>query len=902
MSVRNLDALFQPKSVAVIGASERPGSIGAAVTRNALGGGFAGPVHLVNLRGGSIGGRRVMRRVRDLAAPADLAVIATPPETVAPLIGALGRAGTRAAVVITAGFGEGRDPEGARRRQLVLDAAKPHLLRVVGPNCVGFLAPRLGLNLSFAPASPPAGKIAFVGQSGAVLVAVIDWAADRGIGFSYLISTGNMADVDFGDVIDYLALDGETRAILLYIEGLTEARKFMSAARAASRLKPVVVLKAGRHAEGARAAKSHTGAMAGADAVYDAAFRRAGLLRVYGLGELFDATEVLGLTQPPRTDALAIVSNGGGFGVLATDDLGTLGGRLAKFRPETMAALEKALPKTWSHANPVDIIGDADAKRYLAALEPIAADPEVGAVLVLNAPTALASSEEAAKAVAGSGIAKRIPLLACWLGGRGADSGRRVFEQAGIAAYDTPLRAVRAFRHLVEFGKSQAALMETPPSIPDEAPPDRAAAERIIAGALAENREILTEPEAKGVIAAYGIPTAPTEIARDADEAGAVAARLGFPVAVKILSREVTHKSDVGGVRLNLDSVATVTAAAREMRAHVMQVRPGARIDGFTVSPMIHRPEAYELILGAAEDPLFGPVLMFGQGGTAAEIIGDRAMALPPLNLALAEGVMSRTRIDRLLRGFRDRPPVARAEIAKALVRLSRLVAELDAVAELDINPLLADREGVLALDARIVVRAPPADGTGPGEHARRLAIRPYPSELERTVEHRDVRYRVRPIQPEDEPALVEAFKKLTPEDVRMRFFAPLRSLSHEMAARLTQIDYDREMALVLAEARDGKAGDWAEPGFVGIVRLAADPDFERAEFAIIVLPAAQGRGVGRLMMELIIAYAKSRRIREVFGDVLAENHRMLKLARDLGFTLRTVAEGPSVIRVTKVL
>jgi acetyltransferase len=901
MSIRNLDALFHPKSVAVVGATERPGSIGAAVTRNALAGGFAGPIHLVNLKGGTILGRKAVKRVRDLATPPDLAVIATPADTVPGLVGELGRAGTRAAVVITAGFGEGgdreRDAEGARRRQAVLDAAKPHLLRVVGPNCVGFLAPSLGLNLSFAPAAPKAGKIAFVGQSGAVLTAVIDWAADRGIGFSYLVSTGNMADVDFGDVVDYLALDHETRAILLYIEGLTEARKFMSAARAAARLKPVVALKAGRHAEGARAAKSHTGAMAGADAVYDAAFRRAGILRVYGLGELFDATEVLGLARPPRTDGLAIVSNGGGFGVLATDDLGALGGRLAKFGAATMAALDKALPPMWSHANPVDIIGDADAARYLAALGPIADEPDVGAVLVMNAPTALASSEAAAKAVAGSGIAARVPLIACWLGGHSADAGRRVLEQAGIAAYDTPLRAVRAFRHLVEFGKSQAALMETPPSIPDMAPPDRAAAERIIEGALAEGRAMLTEPEAKAVIAAFGIPTVPTEVARDETEAVAAAERLGYPVALKILSREITHKSDVGGVRLGLDSAESVAEAAREMRFRVAVLRRDARLDGFTVSRMIRRPEAYELILGAAEDPLFGPVLMFGQGGTAAEIIGDRAMALPPLNLTLAGGMMSRTRIDRLLRGFRDRKPAARREIALTLVKLSRLVAELDTVAELDINPLLADHEGVLALDARIAVR--PARS---GEHARRFAIRPYPSELERTIEHTGERYRVRPIQPEDEPALVKTFGQMTPEDVRMRFFAPIRSLSHEMAARLTQIDYHREMALVLAEAREGAAGPKAEPEFAGIVRLAADPDFDKAEFAIIVLPKAQGRGLGRLLMELIIAYAKSRGIRQLFGDVLAENHRMLQLARDLGFTAKAIAEGPSVVRVTKTL
>ncbi|MCW5771548.1 MAG: bifunctional acetate--CoA ligase family protein/GNAT family N-acetyltransferase [Rhodospirillaceae bacterium] len=889
MSVRNLDAVFKPKSVVLVGASDRAGSIGAAVTKNTLGGSFAGDIHLINRRGGTIAGRRALKSPAELPAPADLAVIATPPETVPQVVAELAAAGTRAAVVITAGFGEGSDPEGKKRRQQVLDAARPHLMRVVGPNCVGFLAPRLGLNASFAPSSPPGGKVAFVGQSGAVLVAVIDWAADRGIGFSYLVSMGNMADVDFGDVLDYLALDGDTRAILLYVEGLTHSRKFMSAARAAARLKPVVVLKAGRFAEGARAAQSHTGAMAGADAVYDAAFRRAGLLRVYGLGELFDATEVLGLSRPPRTDQLAILSNGGGFGVLAADDLGSLGGKLAAIQPQTMAALNKVLPETWSHANPIDIIGDADDARYVAALDAVAADTDVGAVLVMNAPTALASSVNAAKAISVAEAGKRVPLIACWMGGRGADEGRRIFEEAGVPAYDTPLRAVRAFQQLVEFRRSQEALMQTPPSSSDGTP-DIAAAQRIIAAALAEGRSVLTEPEAKGVVAAFGIPIVPTEVARDEMEAADIAEKLGFPVALKILSRDISHKSDVGGVRLNLDKAEAVLVAAREMRARVTKARPDARIDGFTVSPMIRRPDAYELILGTAEDPLFGPVLLFGQGGTSAEIVADRAMALPPLNLALAEDVMRRTRIDRLLHGYRDKKPAARHEIALTLVRLSRLVAELDSVAELDINPLLADADGVIALDARIVVR-PVAERA---EHARRFAIRPYPSELESSFEYLGVRYRMRPIRPEDEPAVVAAFGRMTPDDVRMRFFAPIKQLSHELAARLSQIDYDREMALVLTE------GDRTE--ITGIVRIAADPDFEKAEFAIMVMTPVQGRGIGRLLMDRIIDYAKSRGIRQIFGDVLVENQRMLNLARDLGFTVSPLAESPSIRRVTKTL
>jgi acetyltransferase len=893
MTTRNLDALFHPKSIAIIGATERAGAVGAAVTRNALGGAFAGPIWLVNRKGGRIAGRPAPRSIRELPAAPDLAVIATPPDTVPPLVAELGAAGTRAAVVITAGFGEGSDPRGAARRQAMLDAARPHLLRLVGPNCVGFLAPRHGLNASFAPAMPPPGKLAFVGQSGAIITAVIDWAADRGIGFSYLVSMGGMADVDFGDVLDYLALDPETRGVLLYIEGVTNARKFMSAARALARLKPVVVLKAGRHAEGARAAQSHTGAMAGSDVVYDAAFRRAGLVRVATLAELFDASATLALARPPERETLAIVSNGGGIGVLATDWLIERGGRLATLAPATIAALDKVLPPTWSRSNPVDIIGDADAGRYRAALDALADDPGIGAVLALNAPTALASAEAAARAVAESAAALRKPLLASWTGGANAALGRRVFAAAGIPAYDEPAQAASAFMHLVEYKRGQVALMETPPAMPEESPPDRDAAERVIAGALAEGRSILSEPEAKRVLAAFRIPAVRTEIARDEEETAAIAGALGFPVALKVYSRDITHKSDVGGVALDLDSAAAVRRAATDMRRRVAAHRPGARIDGFTLSPMVRRPGAYELILGAVEDPMFGPVILFGQGGTAAEIVGDRAVALPPLNLSLADAVMRRTRIDRLLQGFRDRAPAARGEIARTLVRLSQLIAEFPEIVELDINPLIADATGVVAVDARVVVRGVTTDTA----RTARFAIRPYPAELDRTIAHRGRRYRLRPIRPEDEPALRDAFKLLSPDDVRLRFFAPLRDLSHEMAARLTQIDYDREMALVLL---DTEAPSGAAP--LGVVRLAADPNFEEAEFAIVVVSGQQGRGLGGLLMAHIVEYARRRGIKRVFGDVLADNQRMLALAEQCGFA-RAPAPTPSgIVRVTRAL
>ena len=888
MSTRNLEHLFAPASVVAVGASARPNSVGGAVTRNLLGGGFKGEIHLVNAKGGKIAGRRAFSRVADLPRPADLAIVMTPPDTVPGLIAELGRCGTRAAVVITAGPGAGPTAGAlnARWRQDLLDAAQPHLLRIVGPNCIGFACPRIGLNASFGPTGLKSGRIAAVAQSGAVLAGLADWGTAQGIGFSHLISMGDMADVDFGDVLDALARDSETRALLLYVEAITHARKFMSAARGVARLKPVIVLKAGRHAAAARAAASHTGAMAGSAEVYAAAFARAGLVSVLGLGELFDAAETLGHGIVPRSNQLGILTNGGGVGVIATDLLLDQGGELAGIGDDTVGRLDKLLPPAWSRANPVDIIGDADGARYAAALDAMADDRAVGAVLAMNVPTALTSSIDAARAVAGAAGARKVPVIGCWIGGPEAEAGRRILHEAGIPAYDTPLRAVRGFMHIIDYRQGQRALLRVPPSVP-EVRADADLARTIVRGALAEGRSLLTEPESKRVLAAYGIPVVPTETVRDADEAARVALRIGFPVAVKILSRGITHKSDVSGVALDLASADAVADAVHRMERRVAEVAPSAAVDGFVVQPMIKRPYAVELILGAAEDPVFGPILMVGQGGVATEIVNDRALALPPLDPVLAEDALKRTRIDRLLRGYRDRPPAARGAVIDAMVRLSQLIADIDDIAELDINPLLADAEGAIALDARIVARAQPANQP----RGRRFAIRPYPTELDTTLEHRGAQLRIRPVRPEDEPLIVEFGKRMTAEDLRLRFFGPLREISHEMAARLTQIDYDREMAFLLFDARQ----------LIGIGRLAADPGFEQAEFALAVASARQRCGYGELLLRHLLAYARTRGIRRVVGHVLRENRAMLGLAERVGFE-RVAGPASSDLRVEKTL
>lgn len=888
MTIRNLDKLFKPQSIALIGASKRRGSVGSVLAENLFGGGFDGPVMPVNPKHRSIQGVLTFETVADLPLVPDLAVIATPPRTVPGLVAELGAKGTKAAVVITAGLGEAGE-DGRSLRQEMLDAARPHLLRVIGPNCLGVLVPGVGLNASFAHLSPNPGKLAFVAQSGAVVTSVLDWATSRGIGFSHLAALGDMSDVDVGDMLDYLANDSGTSAILLYIEAITDARKFMSAGRAAARMKPVVVVKAGRHPEGARAAASHTGALAGADDVYETAFRRAGMLRVIQLEALFDAVQTLAMVKPPHGDRLAIVTNGGGVGVMATDALMDRGGKLAALDPQTITELDQYLPPTWSKTNPVDIIGDAPPERYAHAIEAVTSDAAVDAVLAINCPTAIASPKDAADAVITAAAEAKCPLFANWLGDGSALPARRAFAEHRIPSFESPDDAVNAFMQLVAYRQNQKTLMETPASLPDELTPDLAAARQVIEPALAANRSWLAEPDAKALLAAYDIPVTRINIAKTPREAAEVAAEIGGGIALKILSDDVLHKSDVGGVALDLFGPAHVEAAASAMLERVRSSKPDAVIDGFTVQPMIRRPGAHELIVGVFTDPTFGPFILFGQGGTAVEVLDDKALAMPPLNMRLAHDVMSRTRIHRLLKGYRDRPAAKLDVIAETLIKIAQLVIDHPEIDQLDINPLLADDFGVMALDARVMLKPSERPGTA------RLAIRPYPKELEETVMSKDGRtLRLRPVRPEDEPAFHLGFTKLTSEEIQLRFFTPLKTLTHVMAARFTQIDYDREMALVLAD--DSASGDGE---IFGVARLAADPDNERAEYAIIVRHDMTGQGLGRMMMERLIDYARRHGIGELYGEVLRKNTAMLSLCDKLGFVRSSIPDDHNIVHVS---
>ena len=885
MSVRNLESLFRPGSIAVVGASDRPLSIGQVVMRNLLNGGFKGPILPVNPKHRSIGGVLSYPDIASLPLTPDLAVICTPPAPVPEIIDALGRRGTKGAAVITAGMRSLKASDGRTLQQAMLDAARPHTLRILGPNSVGLLVPGVGLNASFAHMAADDGRIAFVSQSGALCTVVLDWAKTQGIGFSHFISLGDSADVDFGDVIDFLASDGRTRAILLYVESIGHARKFLSAARAAARNKPIIAIKAGRNPLASKAAASHTGALAGGDEVYSAAFRRAGIVRVDSTEELFEAVETLARSRRLAGERLAILTNGGGPGVMAVDALIAHGGQLAELSPATLIALDKALPGTWSRSNPVDIIGDAGAERYAAALDALFRDDNVDALLVMHSPVAVLPAMEPAKVVIDAAKRTDKNVLTCWLGGATVGPARKAFAEAGIPTFETPGSAVRAFIHLMEYRRTQDMLLETPPAVPKEFSPDVGAARRVIADALAAGRNLLTEPEAKDVLAAFGVPVVETVTAANIEAAVAAADRLGYPVALKILSPDITHKTDVGGVALDLETSAALRRAAAAMRERIGQLRPDAKVAGFTVQRMARRPRAHELIVGAATDPIFGPVVLFGHGGTAVEVIRDRAVALPPLNMGLSAELISRTRIARLLAGVRDYPAVDMAALQLVLVQVSQLIADLPEIVELDINPLYSDDKGVIALDARIRVERTSIKG------ADRFAIRPYPQKLAETVTLLNGRrVMLRPIRPEDEPAHSEFFGRLSPDDIRFRFFGLVRSLPHSEMARFTQIDYDREMAFVAVVAEPD-----APPETLGVVRTVTDPDNQRAEFAIIVRSDIKGQGLGYHLMRKMIDYCRSRGTQLMVGQVMRENKRMQALAHDLGFEANPLAEGDAI-------
>lgn len=883
MSIRNLESLFSPRSVAVIGASDRPGSVGAVVMRNILGGGFTGAVWPVNPGHPTVAGHPAWPAIGSLPEAPGLAVICTRAATVPALIAELGDKGTRAAIVLSAGL---RDtaPGGGTFEEAMLRAAKPHLLRILGPNCVGAVMPHIGLNASFAPAGALAGHLAFVSQSGALATAMLDWANGRGLGFSHFISLGDCADVDAGDVLDYLATDTRTRAILMYAESVKSGRKFMTAARAASRNKPVIMVKAGRMPEGARAAASHTGALAGSDGVFEAAALRAGILRVDTLEDLFEAAEVLARGRPVRGERLAIVTNGGGAAVLAADSLALGGGGLAALEPSTHRLLDQCLPATWSGANPVDIIGDASPARHAAALETLLTAPEVDAVLLMHAPTALASPDDVAAACLPAIKASRKPVLACWLGGPLVAGARARFETGGVPCFDTPERGVQAWLRMVRHERIQRQRARIPASR-HPAGPLGAGAQAPLRAAMEAGREWLEPEEVQALLREAGIPVLASGQGATAAEAATCAAGLGFPVALKVVSPQIIHKSDVGGVVLGLPDAAAVEAAAREMQARIARLRPDADIQGYRVQEMARRPDAREFIAGISSDPVFGPVVLFGLGGTDVEVARNFAMALPPLDTELALDLIARSGVGRYLAAHRGKPAVDTAALADALVRVAGMACALPALAELDINPLVADNLGVLALDAR--VRLHPAGHAPPVP-----AIVPYPASLEQVVQVAGTDLLLRPIRPEDGWALRRFYEQASAGDLRLRFFMSRREVPLSEIARFSQIDYDREMAIVAVAP--GTAGEIA-----GEARAMCDPDNLRAEFAVQVASGWQRKGLGRILMARLIEWLKARGTAELRGECLVGNEAMAALARACGMESSVVEpDGTVVLRL----
>lgn len=884
---------FEPTSVAVIGASDRESSVGGQLLRNIREGGFSGEIYAVNPRRDTVQGLKSHPSLTAIARPIDLVVIAIPAADVPGVMRECGNLGVGAAIVLSAGFSE-VGKAGADLQSEIVDIARTYDIALVGPNCLGIMRPRVGLNATFAKSPARSGHVALVAQSGAFCTALLDWADTKGFGFSAVASLGATADVGFGEVLDYLAVDAETRSILLYVEGIANARSFISGLRAAARLKPVIVVKSGRSDSGTRAAVSHTGALVGADHVFDAALRRAGAVRVKSVSELFAAAQLLASGVRVAGPRLAIITNGGGPGVMAADRAADLDVPLATLSEATVEKLTSVLPAHWSHSDPVDILGDSDPERYRAATEIVLADPGVDGLLVLLTPQGMTDPTGCAEAVIGAARESTKPVLACWMGAGLVERGREKFAEAGIPQFSGPEAGVEAFGYLACYRRNQTALLQAPGPLSRHKEPDVEGARLIIEHAMGERRQTLSSAEAKAVLHAFQIPTSPSINVGSAAEALVAAEGLGLPVAMKINSPDITHKSDVGGVRLNIREPRSVRTAFRDMMERVRAQRPDARIDGVTIEPMVERPHARELMIGIVTDPVFGPVISFGVGGTAVEIFADSNVALPPLNEYLSKELIKGTRAARLLDHFRNLPEANQERLIDVLQRVSEIACELREVRELDINPLLVDEEGVIAVDARIVVAA----STASTAHYGHMAIHPYPAELVtewQLPNGTDVL--VRPIRPED-AAMEQAFvQSLSAETKYFRFMQNLEKLTPVMLARFTQIDYDREMALV-GVVDEGSP----DAQIIGVARYVSNPDRHSCEFGLTVGDEHQRQGIGRELMNRLMAVARDRGIDVMEGEVLASNTKMLGLCERLGFRIARDPADPEVVQVRRHL
>ena len=848
MGQHYLRPLFAPKSVAVFGASDRIDSIGQIVFQNMLQSGFQGALYPINPKNPEVQGCKAYSSIAQINAPVELAVIATPPQTVPGIIEECGQHNVKAAVIITAGFGE-TGAAGKALENSVLEIAQRHGIRLIGPNCLGVMRPDIGLNVTFNKGGANPGNLAFVSQSGALCTAILDWAKSNDVGFSSIVSMGSTADVGFGEILDYLVTDVATHSILLYIEGIRNARSFMSSLRAAARVKPVILVKVGRHAAASKAAMSHTASLVGSDDAFDAAVRRAGAVRVQTITQLFSAAKALSCGFHPTGNRLAIVTNGGGPGVMATDCADDLGLSMATLSDATIESLNQVLPPTWSHGNPVDIIGDAQADRYHGAVKACLEDPNVDGVLTILTPQAMTKPLEAANAVIELSNQYRKPLLTCWMGGAQVEESRAAFNRARKPSFRTPEPAVEVFSFLSAYYQNQKLLMQVPGSLSHHLEPDVESARMVIEGALQEKRKILNEMESKALLSAFHIPVAQTMLAHSPNEALIIAQQLGFPVAMKINSPDITHKSDAGGVKLNLEHAQAVRGAYHELVENVKRNRPDARIDGISIEPMIVKPNGRELMVGVTSDPVFGPVITFGAGGTTVEVMGDSSVSLPPLNSFLVKDLIRGTRVAKMLGAFRQMPPADMDALESVLLRVSEMVCELPMLTEMDINPLILDENGALAADARVVVefRQPSTD------RYSHMAIYPYPTHLVTDWQLADgTNLVIRPIRPEDAELEQEFVRNLSEESRYFRFMNGVQELSQSMLVRFTQIDYSREMAFVAVTEEAGKEIE------LGVTRYATNPDGKSCEFALVVADNMRGKGLGHKLMISIMDAARS--------------------------------------------
>ncbi len=893
MKKHYLNKIFEPQSVAVVGASDREESVGGQVLRNIRESGFQGVIYPVNPKHDSVQGMKAYASISDIDHPIELVVIAIPAVAIPQVMRECGEHGVGAAVVLSAGFGE-IGKRGQALQNEIVDIARTYDIPLVGPNCLGVIRPRAGLNATFAKSGVKAGHVALVAQSGAFCTALLDWADSSGFGFSAVASLGATADIGFGHVLDYLAVDPETKSILLYVEGISDARSFMSGLRVAARLKPVIVVKSGRNESGTRAAVSHTGAMVGGDDVFDAAVQRAGAVRVLTVNQLFAAAHTLASGTRVEGPRLAIVTNGGGPGVMAADRASDLTVPLAELAPQTIDKLSEVLPAHWSHSDPVDILGDADSGRYKAATEIVLADPGVDGLLVLLTPQAMTDPTACAEGVIEAAKEANKPILACWMGENLVNEGRARFAAAGIPQFNSPEGGVDAFGYLACYRRNQKALLQAPTPLSKHKEPDVDGARLIIEHAMGERRYTLSSAEAKAVLKAFHIPTSPSINVNSAADALIAAEGVGLPVAMKINSPDITHKSDVGGVRLNIREPRSVRTAFREMIDGVSAQCPDARVSGVTIEPMLDRPHAREIMIGIAHDPVFGPVISFGAGGTAVEIFADSQVALPPLNEYLSRELIRGTRAARFLKRFRNLPEADIAKLTDVLQRISEIACELPEVQELDINPLLVDEDGVIAVDARVVV-APPKASTA---HYGHMAIHPYPPELETSWQLPDgTDVLVRPIRPEDAEIEQDFVENLSPESKYFRFMQSMDKLTPLMLARFTQIDYDREMALVAVINEHTP-----DARILGVARYVSNPDRQSCEFALTVADAWQKKGIGRQLMQRLMTVARDRGIEIMEGEVLSQNSKMLRLCENLGFRTVHNAEEPDVVEVRRHL